>query len=292
MDIYLQLVANGLLIGGIYALVSIGLTLIYGVMKIINFAHGEFIMLSMYFTYWLNVKLGFDPYLSLLLLIPTMFVVGALAYRFFLHPIIHHRQQLTILMTMGLMILFQNIALVLWKADVRGVRLPYSMKTIGLGSVRLSVTRLISFGVALLTAGALKAFLDKTWIGRSIKAASQSPVAARLMGVDTRKTYMVAFGVGIAVVGIAGVSLSPIFNVYPLVGSQFGTLSFVIVVLGGLGSVAGAFIGGLIIGLVSTFSGFFVPTGFTEAIYLCIFLLVLLFKPNGLFGKATAGGGK
>lgn len=292
MDIYLQLAANGLLIGGIYALVSIGLTLIYGVMKIINFAHGEYIMLSMYFTYWLNVKLGFDPYLSLLLLIPSMFVVGVLVYRLTLHPIIHRQQQLTILMTMGLMILLQNIALMLWKADVRGIQLSYSIKTLSLGDIRLSVTRLISFGVALLTAVALKIILDKTWIGRSIKAASQSPQAAKLMGVDTRKTYMIAFGIGIAVVGIAGVSLSPIFNVYPLVGTQFGTLSFVIVVLGGLGSVAGAFLGGLIIGLVSTFSGFFLPTGYTEAVYLGIFLLVLLFRPNGLLGKASAGGGK
>lgn len=292
MDIILQLIVNGLLVGGIYALVSIGLTLIFGVMKIINFAHGDFIMLSMYFVYWLNVLLGFDPYLSLLLIIPVMFVIGIVVYRLTLNPIVGKQEQLTILMTVGIMLLLQNLALMIWKADVRSIQLSYSIKTIGTENIRLSVTRLLSFFVALATAGGLVMLLDKTWVGKSIKATSQNPDAAKLMGVDTKKTYMIAFAIGIAIVGIAGVALSPIFNVYPLVGTQFGTLSFVIVVLGGLGNVLGAVLGGLVIGLISTFSGFLLPSGYTEAVYLGIFLLVLLFRPNGLLGKASAGGGK
>lgn len=292
MQIALQLIVNGLLVGGIYALISIGLTMIFGVMNIINFAHGDFLMVSMYIVYWLSVKLGMDPYLALVVVIPVLFVIGIVVYRLTLRPIVGKQELLTILMTVGVMIFFENLALMLWNADVRSIQLSYGMSTITIGALRIGVTKLISFVIALAAAAGLMLFLDKTWIGKSIKATSQNREAAMLMGVDTQKTYLIAFGIGIATVGIAGAALMPIYSVFPTIGAHFGTLSFVVVVLGGLGNVPGALIGGLVIGLISTLSGFLLPSGYTEAVYLAIFLLMLLFKPNGLLGKAKAGGGR
>jgi branched-chain amino acid transport system permease protein len=261
-------------------------------MNIINFAHGDFLMISMYLVYWMNVKLGMDPYIAILVIIPVMFIIGSLVYKLTLNPIVGKQELLTILMTVGVMIFLQNLALMLWNADVRSISIAYGTKTIGTEFLRLGVTKLASFAVAIGTAIGLLILLDKTWVGKSIKATSQNRDAAKLMGVDTKKTYMIAFGIGIATVGIAGAALAPIYTVFPTIGSQFGTLSFVVVVLGGLGNVPGAVLGGLVIGLISAISGFLLPSGYTEAVYLVIFLLVLLFRPNGLLGKAKAGGGR
>ncbi len=292
MEIVLQLIVNGLLIGGVYALISVGLTLIFGVMNIINFAHGDFLMIAMYMVYWINRLLGMDPYVALIIVVPIMFLIGLGIYKLNLNPIIGKQELLTILMTVGIMIFLQNLALMLFNADVRGLSIPYSYSTIGTEYVRMGVTKVASFALAIIAAIFLLLLLDKTWIGKSIKATSQNAEAAKLMGIDTRKTYMIAFAIGIATVGAAGVALAPIYSIHPHVGAQFGTLSFVVVVLGGLGNVTGAVVGGLIIGLISAASSFFLPSGYTEAVYLFIFLLVLLFKPNGLFGRTRARGGR
>lgn len=292
MEVAVQVLINGLLIGGVFALISVGLTLVFGVMNIINFAHGDFLMLSMYLVYWLNIKLGMDPYVALVVMIPIMFIIGIVIYKLTLNPIIDGQELLTILMTVGIMIFLQNLALMLWNADVRSVKISYSTLTVGTEALRLGVTKIISFAIAMGTALGLILLLDKSWVGKSIKATSQNREAAKLMGVDTKRTYMIAFGIGIATVGIAGAALTPIYTVFPLIGSHFGTLSFVVVVLGGLGNVPGAVLGGLLIGLISAVSGFILPSGYTEAVYLGIFLLVLLLKPNGLLGKSKAGGGR
>jgi branched-chain amino acid transport system permease protein len=292
MEIVLQLIVNGLLIGGVYALISVGLTLIFGVMNIINFAHGDFLMIAMYMVYWLNRLLGMDPYVALIIIIPIMFLIGIGIYKLNLNPIVGKQELLTILMTVGIMIFLQNLALMLFNADVRGLDIPYNYSTIGTEYVRAGVTKVASFALAIIAAIFLIILLDKTWIGKSIKATAQNSEAAKLMGIDTRKTYMIAFAIGIATVGAAGVALAPIYSIHPYVGAQFGTISFVVVVLGGLGNVTGAVLGGLIIGLISALGSFFLPSGYTEAVYLLIFLLVLLFKPNGLFGRTKAGGGR
>lgn len=292
VDVIAQLLGSGLLTGGVFALISVGLTLIFGVMNIINFAHGDFLMLAMYLTYWMNVKAGIDPFISIIITAPLMFVIGMLVYKATLDPIIESQQLLQILMTVAIMILLQNLALMLWQADVRSVQVGYSSAAIGTENFRLSVTRIGSFIVAIATTIGLLRFLDFTWIGRAIKATSQNMTAARLMGVDTRKTFMIAFGIGIATVGIAGAALTPIYSIHPMIGAQFGTAAFVVVVLGGLGNLKGAFLGGLLIGLVDAISGFIFPVGFKEAVYLLIFILVLLIRPNGLLGKAAAGGGR
>ncbi len=292
MDVIQQLVINGLLTGGVFAIIAVGLTLIFGVMKIINFAHGEFLMIAMYLTYWINVKMGLDPFVAILLIFPTMFVIGIVVYKLTLNPIINSREELTLLMTVALMIFFQNLALMLWSADVRSISLPYSYSTIALGNLGLSLTKVGTFAVTIAMAIGLLFFLNQSWLGRSIRAVSQNRDAAQLMGVNTIKTYMYAFGIGIGIVGVAGAALSTVYGIYPLVGQQFGTASFVVVVLGGLGNIPGAILGGLLIGLIDAISGFVLPVGFNEAVYLLIFILVLLIKPNGILGKATAGGGR
>ncbi|NLB53518.1 MAG: branched-chain amino acid ABC transporter permease [Syntrophomonadaceae bacterium] len=292
MEIWMQILVNGILTGGIFALISIGLTLIFGVMNIINFAHGEFLMISMYLVYWMNVKMGMDPYVAIIFIIPIMFVVGLVVYKATLNPIIERSELFTILMTVALMILLQNLALMLWNADIRSINIDYAASAIGTENIRFGITKIASFAIAIGTAIGLMIILSRTWIGKSIKATSQNRTAAKLMGVDTIRTYTIAFALGIATVGIAGAALAPIFSIYPTVGTQFGTASFVVVVLGGLGNVPGAIIGGLIIGLIDSISGFLLPVGFKEAIYLGVFLLVLLLKPNGLFGQGAAGGGR
>jgi branched-chain amino acid transport system permease protein len=292
MEIWVQILVNGLLTGGIFALISIGLTLIFGVMNIINFAHGDFLMISMYLVYWMNVKMGMDPYVAILFLIPIMFVVGVLVYKATLNPIIERSELFTILMTVAIMIFLQNIALMLWNADVRSLDITYAASAIGTENLRFGITKIASFAIAIGTAVGLMLILDRSWIGKSIKATSQNRTAAKLMGVDTIRTYTIAFAIGIATVGVAGGALAPIFSIFPMVGSQFGTTAFVVVVLGGLGNIPGALVGGLIIGLIDSFSGFLLPVGFKEAIYFGVFLLVLLFRPNGIFGQGAAGGGR
>ena len=285
MEIWVQILANGLLTGGIFALISIGLTLVFGVMNIINFAHGDFLMLSMYLVYWMNVKMGMDPYVAIILLIPIMFVLGLFVYKATLNPIIERSELFTILSTVAIMIFLQNIALMLWNADVRCVDISYAASAIGTESLRFGVTKVASFAIAIATALGLMVILNRTWIGKSIKATSQNRTAAKLMGVDTIKTYTIAFAIGIATVGVAGGALAPIYSIFPTVGTQFGTTAFVVVVLGGLGNIPGALIGGLIIGLIDSISGFLLPVGFKEAIYFGVFLLVLLFSRMGYLGK-------
>lgn len=292
MEIWGQILVSGILTGGIFALISIGLTLIFGVMNIINFAHGEFLMIAMYFVYWMNVKMGMDPYIAILFIIPIMFVVGLLVYKATLNPIIERSELFTILMTVAIMIFLQNLVLLLWNADVRSINISYASSAIGTETLRFGITKVASFAITIGTAIGLMMFLDRTWIGKSIKATSQNRVAAKLMGVDTKKTFTIAFAIGIATVGIAGGALAPIFSIFPTVGTQFGTASFVVVVLGGLGNVPGALVGGLIIGLIDSISGFLLPVGFKQAVYLGVFLLVLIFRPNGLFGQGVAGGGR
>lgn len=292
MGVYEQLIINGILTGGVFAIIAVGLTLVFGVMNIINFAHGEFLMIAMYLTYWMNVKMGMDPFVGILIIFPIMFIIGIAVYKITLNPIINSREELTILMTVAIMIFLQNLALMLWSADVRSLSISYSSSTIALGSSSLSLTKIASFAVTILMSVGLMVFLNRTWLGRSIKAISQNRDAAKLMGVDTVKTYMYAFGIGIGTVGIAGAALSTMYGIYPLIGQQFGTVAFVVVVLGGLGNIPGAIIGGLLIGIVDAISGFLLPVGFNQAVYLMIFIAVLLLRPNGILGKAKAGGGR
>lgn len=280
---YAQVLMSGLLLGGIYALISIGLTLIFGVIRIVNFAHGEFLMLAMYVAYWLWRSLAVDPYVSVLILAALMFVVGMATQRAVIQPIMGSPSSMQIFATVGLSITLQNIALFLWKADYRTVQTAYQAAKVSIAGVVVGYPRLVAFVCAMGLTVVLFWFLKYTFAGRAIRAIAQDRTAAMLMGINQRKTYMVAFGLGAACVGVAGGLLMPIYYVFPTVGTYFALPAFVVVVLGGMGDMMGAWLGGILIGLVEAISGFFVPA-LKEAIYFAIFILVLLVRPSGIFG--------
>jgi branched-chain amino acid transport system permease protein len=280
-----QLIINGLLLGGIYALISIGLTLIFGVLEIINFAHGEFLMLSMYASYWLFQLYGVDPYVSLFMVIPTFFLMGLAVQRVIIQPIIHAPPLNQIFVTVGLSLVLQNGALFVWKADYRTVRTAYSTLALKTGGLMISFPRLVAFVLALAIIAALLIFLKQTYTGKAIRALAQQKRAAMLMGINIYRTYQIAFGIGIACVGAAGAMLIPIYYAFPTVGALFVLIAFVVVILGGYNSLIGALVGGLIIGVVEAFSGFFLSPHLKEAVYFVMFILILLLRPTGLFGR-------
>jgi branched-chain amino acid transport system permease protein len=285
LETILQLIINGLLLGGIYALLSIGLTLIFGVLEVVNFAHGEFLMISMYMTFWLFQSYGIDPYLSLIIIIPVFFLFGLFIQRLIIRPLLNDPPLNQIFATIGLGLVFQNLALLFFKADFRAVKPSYSNANILLGELIVSVPRLIAFLVAIGIIAALFLFLKKTFTGKAIRALAQQRRAALLMGINVYRTYGIAFGLGIACVGAAGAVLMPLFFVFPTVGSLFVLVAFVVVILGGYNSLGGTLIAGLIIGVIEGFSGFFISPHLKEVVYFIMFIFILIFKPTGLMGR-------
>lgn len=285
----IQVLISGILVGGIYALISMGLNLILGVVRIINFAHGEFLMLAMYISFFLYSVWGLDPYVSALLVVLILFVFGLFIQRIIIQPILNTSATVKIFVTLGLSIALQNFALMLWRADFRSVHTAYQTAVINVGSVAVSIPRLIAFIVAIIVALGMYLFLNKTLVGKAIRAVAMEKRAAALMGINVKRIYLLAFAIGSAIVGLAGALLIPIYYVFPTVGTLFVLISFVVVVLGGMGSMLGAFLGGIIIGLVEAIAGVVIAPGLKEAVYFIIFILVLLFRPSGLFslGKGS-----
>jgi branched-chain amino acid transport system permease protein len=284
LEIVGQSLVSGILMGGIYALVSIGLTLIFGVMNVVNFAHGEFLMISMYLTYWVFHYLGLDPYLAIFIVTPLLFLFGVLIQRYIIHYLIEAEHFTQIFATVGLSIALSNTALFLWKADYRVIKTSYSTSVIEIFGIVASYPRLVSFAMAIVVTLFLFLFLKYTYMGKAIRATAQDNQGARLMGVNIRRVYVLTFGIGSACVGVAGALLMPIYYAFPSVGTHFVLTAFVVVVLGGMGNITGAFWGGLTIGVIESFSGFFIAPELKEAVYFTIFILVLLLKPSGLFG--------
>lgn len=281
-----QVLISGILMGGIYALISMGLTLIFGVTRIVNFAHGEFIMLSMFAAFVLFQSFGLDPYMAVLPIAVLTFLVGMLAERVLIQPLLDAGHVSQIFVTVGLSITLMNLALMIWGADFRTVRTPLESTVISLGPWTVGAARLIAFGAAILMMVALSLFLNKTYLGKAITAVSQDRMAAPLMGIDVNMVYMIAFGIGIACVGVAGAVLMPVYTVFPTVGQYFAMTAYVVVILGGFGSMPGALAGGLFIGIVEALSGYFISPQLKEAIYFVIFIAVLAIRPSGMFGIA------
>ncbi|HEX9275379.1 MAG TPA: branched-chain amino acid ABC transporter permease [Casimicrobiaceae bacterium] len=287
MDNLLHIVVVGLLVGGIYGLVSIGLNLIFGVIRIVNFAHGELVMLAMYGAYLCYATMGLDPYVSVLVVVPALFVVGVLVHRLVLQPL-HAEPSMQIFATFGLLILFQNVVLALTRGEGYSVPSKVAGMTLGIGDIRVTMSRLVIFAAVTLTAIALHLFLKRTLVGKSIRAVTQDRQAARLMGINVERTFTITFGIGAALAGLAGALLSPIYTLSPGIGGNFILAAFAVVVLGGLGSVAGAYFGGMIVGLVEAFAGFYIDPELKQAIWFLIFLAVLVVRPTGLFGQVGA----
>ncbi len=283
----LQSIVNGILMGGVYSLIAVGLTLIFGVMKIINFAHGSFMMLGMFITYWLYVLLGIDPYLSLLLSIPSLFILGLLTQRFIISQIMDAPAHNQLLLTLGISLFIENFALLIWTPNFRNLEVPYLKKAITIGTIMVSLPKVIAFIFAIILTILLYYFLKKIDLGKAIRAASEEKEGSLTVGINLRKVYYLAFGIGTACVGAAGTLTAPFFYVNPHVGGIFVITAFVVVVLGGMGSFIGALVGGLIVGLAESVGAAFVPGQVKQFIIYSLFILILLFKPEGLFGRTS-----
>ena len=288
LSILPQLLVSGILIGGVYALLSIGLTLIFGVLRIVNFAQGEFIMLAMFGAFWLNLALRIDPYLSALAVVPAIFVLGMLVERYVIQRILHAPHAMQIFATFGVSVILQNLALTLWGPDYRSVITPYTSQSYVVGGLAISATSLFAFVAAIVMAAALIVFLHFTRGGRALRAMVQNRYAAALMGVDTKRLNRLAFGCGVACAAVSGCILTPMYYTFPNAGVDLIIIAFVVVVLGGMGSIAGAIVGGLIIGIAQTITGFYFSVEFKDVVALLLFIVILLVRPQGLFGRLGA----
>jgi branched-chain amino acid transport system permease protein len=275
---------NGLLIGGIYTLVASGLTLIYGVLHIINFAHGSMLMLAMFGVYYLLMKLGIDPYMSLIIMVPAMYLLGYFLYKLLIGRLAQGKDENILLITLGLSILIENLALMFFKGDTRTISVSYSDTMVELGPTLVSLPKIISFGAAMALCAALGLFIQRTDTGKAIRAVAKERVGARLVGIDVERIFAISFGIGLATLGAAACLLMPIFYVSPTTGHVFVMVAFTVVVLGGMGSFLGAVIGGLIVGLTESFGGLFLGESLGQIGISLIFILILLFRPSGLFG--------
>jgi len=282
-----QAVVNGLLIGGIYALVSIGVTLIFGVVKIVNFAQGEFVMIGMYISFFLATYFGIDPLLSLLVSMPALFVVGAVLQHVLIRRVLGLGDMPQIFLTFALSLLLLNIALLLFTANYRTVQTAYSEAALHLGPLNVPVAKLIAFAVAMALSGFLWLFLHATDLGKAMRAAAQNRDVAMLMGIDPDRVFAVAVGVALALAGAAGSLLMPFYPAYPMVGQVFVLMAFVAVVLGTLGNVTGALIASLMMGVAESLGIQFVGADSGLIVVFAMLLLTLALRPNGLFGGWT-----
>jgi branched-chain amino acid transport system permease protein len=276
--------------GSIYGLTALGLTIIFGVLKVINFAHGSLLMVGMYVAYWAVALSGLHPYLALIIVVPVMYLFGYYLQDIVIKPIFKAEREVrepitVIIVTTGLWYILDNVTLLIFGPQYRTLQAnALQGKMLELGGMLISVPKLWGFATALITTGSIYWFFQRTRLGRAIRATSLDRDAASLMGIKQYKVYNIAFGIGTATAGIAGVTLVPFYNVFPSVGVLFDIKGFIIVVLGGLGSMGGALLGGIIIGVIESVGPQFMAATWTEAIVYCLFLLFLFVKPSGLFG--------
>lgn len=288
MIVFLQSMLSGILVGGVYALIGIGLTMIFGVMRVTNFAHGELLMLGMYLTWLLFAGLHLDPFLSIVLVAPALFLWGAFLQKAFINRVLGALPQNQILLTIGLGLIMSNAVMLAFTSDYRILTTSYSSSSYHVGGISISVPLLYAFLITVAITAALYWFLLRTDTGQAIRATAQDREAAQLMGINVRRMSVLAFGIGAALAGAAGALISPTYYIFPQVGSAFTLKAFVIVVLGGMGSVVGATLGGIIVGVTESLSAVYIASGLKELVVFVLFLALLLFKPSGLLGKTRA----
>jgi branched-chain amino acid transport system permease protein len=284
LSILFSSLLNGLTTGAVYALIALGLTLIYGVLHIINFAHGAALMIALYAVYMLKQHLGIDPYLALPLVVPGMFVLGYALQRLIINRASHGKDENILLVTLGLSIILENGALLFFKSDTRTIETAYTLTTVAIGPAMIALPKLVAFAGALAVSGLLLWMVSKTDLGRAIRAVAKEKHGAKLMGIDVDHVYAMSFGIGLACLGAAACFLLPAYYVNPQVGGGFVLVSFTIVVLGGMGSFGGALLGGLLIGVVESLGGLYLGESLGQIGIFAIFIAVLLFRPQGLFG--------
>ncbi|TGV08451.1 branched-chain amino acid ABC transporter permease [Alcaligenaceae bacterium 429] len=284
MSIVIEAILNGVLTGSIYALIALGLTLVYGVLHIINFSHGAMLAASMFLVLSLNQHFNLDPYIQLPIIVPALFIVGYVIQRFLIGPGSHGRDENILIITLGLSIVIENVLLAIFRSDVRSLSSDYSFDVFEFGPFIFSQARVFGLFASVLTAALLWVFLAKTNTGKAIRAVSKEKLGASLVGVNVKHIYAVTFGIGCACLAVSASLLLPTFYVYPSIGSAFVLVAFTVVVLGGMGSIVGALVGGVFIGIVESLCGLFLGESLGQIGIFITFILVLLFKPTGFFG--------
>jgi len=280
----MQQIVNGLLIGFMYSLIAIGLTLIWGVMNIVNFAHGDFLMVGMFTSFWLYTLYGLDPLFSIPICTALLFVMGILIYRFIVSKVMSGPMLAQLVVTFGVSIFISNLAVYFWTPDFRQITNPLLSGTWEVAGILLSIPKFVASIGSVITSLAVFLFLKKTRTGKAVLATEMDREAALLMGINTDRINSLSFGIGAALVGIAGAFLSTYYYIYPQVGGTFGLIAFSIVALGGFGSIEGAFIAGILVGLVQTLGGYFFDPSYKYAIVFMIYLITVWIRPQGLLG--------
>ncbi|HEY9472451.1 MAG TPA: branched-chain amino acid ABC transporter permease [Mycobacteriales bacterium] len=284
----LQLLVSGVLLGGLYSLIAMGLTLIFGVMRLVNFAHGEFVTLGMYAAFWFYLSFGGNPYLSAILVVPLSLVAGWMLERTMFRRMRSAPPAMQMLVTFGLSLALQNAMLLAFGGDYRSVRNGFAQGSLHFGTIDVGVGQLIAFVASILIGAGLIVALKYTRIGRALRAVQENRYAIALMGVNVERLFGIAFAIGICLAALAGVLIAPNYFISPTVGGGLVFTGFVVVVLGGLGSLGGAVVGGMIIGVVESVAGFYLPGNLKGSFSLAVFILVLLLRPAGLFGRRGA----
>ena len=286
LDAILQTCLSGLFMGSVYALIAIGFTLVFGVTNIVNFAHGHLVMGAMFVTYLLFKTANVDPYVSLIVVLPLFFALGALLYTVVIQRIVEAPHSAHMMVTLGLLIFFENVANFFFGGDLRGITTTYTTSSFIVGDISIPIARLGAAAVSLAAVVVLALFLHRTALGKAIRASANNREGAALVGIDVGRVYLIAFSLGTADAGLAGAVIMPFSLVSPFVGGEFILKAFVIAVLGGLGSVAGALVGGLLIGFVEALSSLYISASLGNAIVFAILIAVLLYRPWGIFGQA------
>lgn len=285
--IFLDSLAAGILTGGIYGVIAVGLSLIFGVMRVINFAHGDFIMLAMYLAFFLNVFLGINPLAVIPVGIAVFFLFGFMVYKGVIKRVVGASLLSQVFLTYGLSLVLENSANIAFGSDYRSIITPFTSKSVSLlNAITVSSSYLIAFSISIVVMVSLSMFLAWTKLGVAMRAVSQDVESAMLMGIDVERVRALTFGLGIALAGGAGVILTMIYYIYPYVSLSLTINSFIITILGGMGSIPGAMLGGVILGVIESVSSLYTPAGLQDVWGFIIFLLILRLKPSGLFGRA------
>ncbi len=284
IELVLQAIVSGILLGGIYSLICVGLTLTFGVMRIINFAHGEFLMVGMYATYFFAQAFHTESYAALPVVLPGLFVFGVLVYHLLVRPILGAEPLNQMLLLVGFSLVLQNAALALFSPDARSLQSAISLAKLEAGSVIVSVPKLIAFGASLVITSGLYWLLRATELGRRIRAAASDRETAALMGINVGRVNLLAFGIGVGCLGVAAPLIMPIFYIVPNIGTFFILIAFVVVVLGGIGNFLGALLASFIVAIAESLGALFMPGSTAPVLPFLLFILVLLVKPEGLLG--------
>jgi len=291
MELFVQATVNGVITAGLYALIAYGVLILLGILNIVNFAHGEFVMLGAYLAYWAFTATGIDPLIMALPVAIGMFLFGAAIYQFGVRPVLNEPAVNQLALTYGISLTLQNLALIFWHSDLRSINVPYADISVKLGIVNVGLMRLAAFLIACVAIGALQAVTYYTRIGKALQAVSQNKTASALIGINVNFIHLTTFGIAAAVAGIAGTVVSVLMYTYPFVGVPLVLKAFTIVILGGLGSVLGTLLASLVLGLSESYVGTFVPdgSGWSEGVTFLLIIIALLVRPQGMFGVRDHG---